>query len=166
MAYIPDEAIDDAGELSPAAFRLYLQLCKRRNKDTGNTWASNSALERLCDLKRSTLYKAISELIEKRWVDKYETQYICLKGSFHYTSNPKVGQSLFLDKTSTNRDRPSTKIDSHIRNNHRFKPPDLTTTREAACPTCDGDGWVWNAVDKMSRPCYECASQPELPDVG
>lgn len=70
MAYIPDDAIEDASELSAPAWLLYCNLCRRRNHKTGTTIFSLQRTQTITGRSRSAIYKALAELEKKEWIKR------------------------------------------------------------------------------------------------
>lgn len=68
MANVPDEAIDAMTEVSGAAFRLYVYLCRRRNSRTGECFPSLKTMARETGLDYSYCSTRRSELVRMGWL--------------------------------------------------------------------------------------------------
>jgi hypothetical protein len=76
LAFIPDEAIERSGEVSPAAFRLYAYYCARRNKATGGWACGDKAAAEYLKVSRSRVCEARNELARAGWITLAEGDFV------------------------------------------------------------------------------------------
>jgi hypothetical protein len=120
MAYIPDDAIEDAPSLTSPAWLLYCNFCRRRNHQTGRVIFSFSRTQNIMGTSRASLYRALKELIDKGWVLREDPHVVVpVYGNFAPV-NKRFELSQKWDKTSQFGDTKSQKM------RHAYKEePDL-----------------------------------------
>lgn len=82
MAYIPDDALDDAADLSGPAFLLFCQLCRRRNHKQRKVFISLSRMQAILGVSRSSLYRSLAELERKHWTQRNGSEVTITRGNF------------------------------------------------------------------------------------
>lgn len=82
MAYIPDDCLDDAPELSSPAFMLFCQLCRRRNHKQRKVFISISRMQAILGVSQSSLYRSLAELEKKHWTRRSGSEIEILRGNF------------------------------------------------------------------------------------
>lgn len=82
MAYIPDEACDDASEVSASAFKIYAYVCRRRNHQKQFAYINIDDLTMRLDIGKSTVYEAVKELERKNWLRREQYAWCPIKGDF------------------------------------------------------------------------------------
>jgi hypothetical protein len=69
MAFVPDEAIVDACDLSPGAWRLYGYYCMKRNKETrGWNCPKAAVLKEMPKMTKETYFRSKRELLDEGWI--------------------------------------------------------------------------------------------------
>lgn len=108
MAFVPDEAVVDAGKVSSGAWRLYCYYCMKRNKDS-NGWKcpKSAVLKEMPDFTKGTYFRVRKELDEKGWIRIVGDFVIPVKGFKSLkieTPNPEnnepdsVGEDVVLEE--------------------------------------------------------------------
>lgn len=82
MAFIPDEAIDNAYSVQPTSFRLYAYICRRRYHATGKALLTIDHLTAALNLSRAQIYRALAELTTRKWIQRQDNLITPTYGSF------------------------------------------------------------------------------------
>lgn len=82
MAYIPDDCIDDAPELSGPAWLLFCHLCRRRNHKQRRVFINIKRMQAILGVSKSSLYRSLSELEKKHWTRRSGSELEILRGNF------------------------------------------------------------------------------------
>lgn len=82
MAYIPDDCIDDAADLSAPAFLLFVHLCRRRNHRTGTAFINCERMQAILGVSRSSLYRSMAELSKNGWIERSGPKITITRGNF------------------------------------------------------------------------------------
>lgn len=81
MAFVPDEAITDSHEISPAAFRLFAFVCAARNRKSGGFNLPPDHVRRRWNMPEPTYYRARNELLKAGWIRAENKHFLSpLKG--------------------------------------------------------------------------------------
>ena len=125
MAYIPDDAIEDAPSLSAPAWLLYCNLCRRRNHKTGRVIFSFDRTKAIMGTSRASLYRALNELITKGWVIR-DTPWQLIPNYGNFTPvNKRFELSQDWDKPSHIGDRKSQKMRHAYKEEPALSLPDI-----------------------------------------
>ncbi len=111
MALVPDIAIENFHQLSPAEIKLFCFYCRCRNKNTGGWKLSDEQAATGTHLSRNRVSEARNGLEKKGWIIKEQNSFIKVIYGFDSVEN-----STKKVEFSTEFVENSTKSDSHIRN--------------------------------------------------
>lgn len=82
MAYIPDEAVDEAAQITSTAFKLYSLICRRRDHKRGSASLSTKSASTLLQVNLGTARRAFAELTAAQWIVRAKHLAIPIKGDF------------------------------------------------------------------------------------
>lgn len=144
MAFIPDEAIDDLGQLTKGARLYFIWLCRVRNQKTGKCFPSVQTTMECLGINRGSVYALRKELQEKSWAIFDGNNAELMKGfnspknqtaavdtaqviEFSPKNQTEIDESLKNQTDQSEKsDFLSEKSDSYIRNNQQIEPAKLT----------------------------------------
>lgn len=125
MAYIPDDAIEDAPSLSSPAWLLYCNLCRRRNHQTGRVFFSFQRTQQILGTSRASLYRALNELETKGWITRDGPGIIVPSYGNFEPVNRRFELSQKWDKPSHIGDTKSQKVRRTNKEVPALKKPDI-----------------------------------------
>jgi hypothetical protein len=167
MAFIPDDAVDLSGTVSPSAFRLYCLICRRRNHRTGYALLTRHSISNMLQLSRGQTYRATRELLDKTWITANEPYFVPLLGDFSPVDryhNPQPKTTKHARKNETNARKNETECaqncdSTHINDTSSSLPALLTKQKDQhekeICTICQNGYW-YDRQTGGQLPCFAC----------
>jgi hypothetical protein len=69
MAFVPDEAVYSSGEISSAAFKLYVCYCAHRSNKSGLAWPKRETIEMETGLNLTYISTMKGQLAAAKWIE-------------------------------------------------------------------------------------------------
>lgn len=165
MAFVPDEALDNAAQVSKTAFALYIFLCRWRNHKHQNSILNFPAAQATLALSRSQIYRNISELKAAGWIITRGDFVTPIMGSFERVNRSRA-QSQICDTPSQICDEKSqicentpymypafkSSLNGNGKNNRQ---KDAEKNAFSNCPNRCENGYYLSKLDRISMPCPE-----------
>jgi len=153
MAFVPDDAVYSAGEISHAAFKLFVCYCAHRNNSDsvrrGLSWPSRDTVHKETGICRTYISTLKKELADAGWIEIVSGKIRPLRGFTGSGAGSNLSALRSNDSTAQNRQ----KVDNRT-------PKSNDSTRPSSHPIGKSNSSTAIKEEPAKEPLQEPADEP------